>query len=93
MMRPRAWLATWAEIGSLVADHIGEGLTMLARVIDPPPEREVVDEGAADRAWIVQSAEWCDVHNRTETVRRLYTQTGGQEPTYRGQASDHEEDE
>ena len=37
-MTPRAWLATWAEVGSLIAEHIGEGLTMLARAIDPPPE-------------------------------------------------------
>lgn len=35
-MNLRAWTATWCEIGSLIADHIGEGLTSLAGAIDPP---------------------------------------------------------
>ena len=87
-MTPRAWIATWAEVGSLIAEHIGEGLTILARAIDPP----VVDEGT-DRAWIVQAHEWCDDCCVSHEVRRLYTQTGDEEPTYRGQASDHQEDE
>lgn len=88
-MTLRAWIATWAEVGSLIAEHIGEGMTMLARAIDPPA---VVDEGTA-RAWIVLAHEWCETHQCTEIVRRLYTQAGDEEPRYRGQASDHQEGE
>ena len=87
-MTPRAWVATWAEIGSLVADHISEGLTMLARAIDPP----VTDEGTGE-AWIVKDEAWCEEHMRTEVVRRLYTSIGGELPTFRGQNGDHDQDE
>lgn len=89
-MTLHTWAATWLEIAHLVTDHIGEGLAIAARVIDPPPEVPQVEEAA--RAWIVVAEEFCDDCNVTHEVRRLYTQTGDEEPMYRGQASDHQEE-
>lgn len=88
-MTPRTWAATWLEIAHLVLDHIGEGLVIAAKAIDPP---EVVQVEEAARAWIVVAHEFCDDCCVTHEVRRLYTQTGDEEPLYRGQASDHQEE-
>ena len=87
-MRPRAWLATWAEIGSLIAEHVGEGLTILARVIDPPEVVKWVrvdpdEQDEPESVYVVQltpgavRVAWCSRCNVSHAFMSLYTTPDG----------------
>lgn len=99
-MRLRAWIATWAEIGALIADHVGEGLGIVAEAIDPPENVRWVrqdEDGQEGATYVVQLTPgavrvgWCATCLVSHAFLDMYVRPD--EPPVATWADHNEEDE